>query len=224
MTYLQLVNRVLRRLREKTVSGVNDNDYATLVGDFVNDAKGQVEGAWNWKALRTEITFNTVAGTSDYDLGDGGVGSGETTEDSTLMLDHRGQAQVWNTTLKTQLSLYPLEYIRGLQRAVSPNSQPDSFAVISGATGLTLRIYPAPDAVYAMAATFVIPQAELTSNSTVLLVPSEPVWKLALALAAAERGTGLGEMPTALLDAADRALADAIVAEAEALELTAFPA
>ena len=45
MTYLQLVNRVLRKLREDEVTIVNENDYSKLVGDFVNDAVKCVEAA-----------------------------------------------------------------------------------------------------------------------------------------------------------------------------------
>ena len=53
MTYLNLVNNVLRRLREDEVSSVTDNTYSKMVGDFVNDAKKMVEDAWDWSALRT---------------------------------------------------------------------------------------------------------------------------------------------------------------------------
>ena len=38
-TYLVMVNHVLRRLREDEVTGVADNAYAKMVGDYVNDAK-----------------------------------------------------------------------------------------------------------------------------------------------------------------------------------------
>ena len=39
MTYLQLVNSVLRRLRENEVDTVAETSYSALIGDFVNDAK-----------------------------------------------------------------------------------------------------------------------------------------------------------------------------------------
>ena len=39
MTYLQLVNSVLRRLRENEVDTVPETSYSVLIGDFVNDAK-----------------------------------------------------------------------------------------------------------------------------------------------------------------------------------------
>lgn len=51
MTYLELVNDVLIRLREQTVSTVSLTTYSTLIGKFVNDAKRQIEDAYDWNAL-----------------------------------------------------------------------------------------------------------------------------------------------------------------------------
>jgi hypothetical protein len=42
-TRLQLVNAVLRRLREPEVDSVDENSYSKLIGDIVNDAKKLVE-------------------------------------------------------------------------------------------------------------------------------------------------------------------------------------
>ena len=39
MTYLNLVNGVLRRLREDEVSNVSESTYSKMVGDYVNDGK-----------------------------------------------------------------------------------------------------------------------------------------------------------------------------------------
>ena len=43
MMYLDLVNGVLKRLRESTVTTAPENDYSVLVGELVNDAKKQIE-------------------------------------------------------------------------------------------------------------------------------------------------------------------------------------
>ena len=51
MTYLQAVNKVLKRLRENTVSSVDETLYSRLVGEFVNDANRMVEDAWDWSEL-----------------------------------------------------------------------------------------------------------------------------------------------------------------------------
>ena len=48
MTYIELVNGVLRRLRENEVGVLASDEYATMIGDFVNDAKTFIENSWNW--------------------------------------------------------------------------------------------------------------------------------------------------------------------------------
>ena len=54
MTYLNLVNNVLRRLREDEVSSVTDNTYSKMVGDFVNDAKKMVAVSYTHLTLPTK--------------------------------------------------------------------------------------------------------------------------------------------------------------------------
>ena len=73
MTYLDLINNVLRRLREDQVETVNGTDYSSLVGDLVNDAKKVVENSFDWTALRDAITISTTSGTSEYSI----TGSGD---------------------------------------------------------------------------------------------------------------------------------------------------
>ena len=60
MTYLNLVNSVLRRLREEEVSSVQSSTYSKMAGDFVNDAKRIVEDSWDWSALRLVCTSDTA--------------------------------------------------------------------------------------------------------------------------------------------------------------------
>jgi len=66
MTYLELVNSVLRRLRENTVATVSQSAYSQLVGMYVNDSKRQVEDAWNWDALDDSLTVSVTAGVTVY--------------------------------------------------------------------------------------------------------------------------------------------------------------
>ena len=68
MTYLELVNDVLIRLRETTVSTVSETTYSALIGKFVNDAKRQIEDSYNWNCLTQTITVTTTSGTSSYAL------------------------------------------------------------------------------------------------------------------------------------------------------------
>ena len=56
MTYLNLVNNVLRRLREDEVTTVAANTYSKMASDFINDAKELVETAWDWSATETLLS------------------------------------------------------------------------------------------------------------------------------------------------------------------------
>ena len=73
MNYIQLVNSVLRRLRETEVSSVADNAYSKLIGEFVNDAKRQAEDAYPWNSLSETLTASTATDIFNYVL----VGSGQ---------------------------------------------------------------------------------------------------------------------------------------------------
>jgi hypothetical protein len=68
MTYLELVNDVLVRLRESTVSTVGETAYSALIGKFVNDGKRQIEDSYSWNVLSQTITVTTTSGTSSYAL------------------------------------------------------------------------------------------------------------------------------------------------------------
>src|SRR5574343_793437 len=70
MIYKDIVNTILRRLREDEVGTVNENAYSKLVGAFVNDAKKVVEDSWQWLPLQETVTITTEAGVSSYDLED----------------------------------------------------------------------------------------------------------------------------------------------------------
>ena len=61
MTFLNLMNNVLRRLREEEVSSVTESTFAKMTGDFINDAKHIVEESNDWSALRSTISISTTA-------------------------------------------------------------------------------------------------------------------------------------------------------------------
>ena len=73
MTYLELVNDVLVRLREPIVTTYSETTYSSLIAKFINDAKRQIEDAYAWNVLGTTITLSTVSGTYSYSL----TGSGQ---------------------------------------------------------------------------------------------------------------------------------------------------
>ena len=80
MTFRGLINEVLIRLREDTISSdwsgdINDSTtvsaYEKVIGALVNDAKRYVEQRHDWLNLRTTVDISTVNGTENYNLSSG---------------------------------------------------------------------------------------------------------------------------------------------------------
>ena len=203
MTYLQIINAVLRRLRETEVTDVDETDYSKLIGEYVNSVKKEVESAWDWNALRTTLTLNTVAGTFNYTL----VGSGSrfrlsdvVNDTSNYMMQPRS-AQWMNQrflTVDQQLSTPSFYSFNGV------DSNQDS----------AVDLYPIPDGVYTLRFNVTIPQDDLVANADTLLIPSEPVIQGTLARAISERGEDGGRLSNDQYLLYRSALADEIAIEA----------
>ena len=177
MTYLELVNDVLVRLREPVVTTFNETTYSTLIGKFVNDAKRQIEDAFAWNVLGQTITLSTTSGTYSYSL----TGSGQ-----------KFQVQdVINATSNVGMKNIDFVSMNRYQNFSTPiNGIPSNYAFdgvdINGDTKVTL--YPRPDGVYSIPFALTIPQATLTADSTVVKVPDTLVSQNAYARALVERG------------------------------------
>ena len=203
MTYLQIINAVLRRLRETEVTDVDETDYSKLIGEYVNSVKKEVESAWDWNALRTTLTLNTVASTFNYTL----IGSGSrfrvsdvVNDTSNYMIQPRS-AQWMNQrflTVDQQLSTPSFYSFNGV------DSNQDS----------AVDLYPIPDGVYTIRFNVTIPQDDLVSNADILLIPSEPVIQGTLARAISERGEDGGRLSNDQYLLYRSALADEIAIEA----------
>ena len=182
MTYLQLVNAVLRRLREDEVTTVNESDYSKLIGDFVNDAKRLVEDSWDWTALRATQTITTVVGTATYSLTDFGV---------------RGRVNsVHNETDNTIVRLESLARIREQNLGTNnANGTIVSYAIdgVDGSGDIKLRLYQTPNAVKTLTVYGVKRPADLSEDADELLIPSSPVVNWAYSYALRERGETGGD-------------------------------
>src|SRR6056297_2205853 len=146
-TYLSVVNFVLRRLREREVTSVNDNAYARLIGTFVNDAKREVEDAWNWTHLKTSIQVTTVPGSLRYELN----GSGQRFR---LIYDYAGRPSVFNDTEDTFLQKSPSSRWMSsqLNHDDVTENQPQWFE-FNGFTSdvdVVVDFYPIPDKAYSI--------------------------------------------------------------------------
>lgn len=66
MTFLEVVNKVLLRLRENQATSVADDEYSMLIGEFVNDAKQEAESLAMWGNQRQTVTTDSVADQNIY--------------------------------------------------------------------------------------------------------------------------------------------------------------
>jgi len=177
MTYLELVNDVLIRMREPTVTTVTLNSYSTLIGKFVNDAKRQIEDAFSWNVLGTTITVTTASSTASYAL----TGAGQKFQ----VMD------VINTTSNVGLTnISFVDMNRKLNFTPLVNSIPTEFAFdgVNASYDTKVNLYPIPNGVYTIKFALTVPQATLASDATVVLVPDVLVVQNAYARALVERG------------------------------------
>ncbi len=207
MTYLELINDVLIRLRETTISSINETTYSTLIGKFVNDAKRQVEDAFSWNVLGQTITVTTVASTAAYSL----TGAGQKFQ----VMD------VINTT--SNVGLINISFVdmnRKLNFTPLVNSLPTEFAFdgVDGNYDTKVNLYPIPDGVYTIKFSLTVPQATLASGSTVVLVPDVLVAQNAYARALIERGEDGGTSSSEAF-----LLYKAMLSDHIALESTRYP-
>lgn len=203
MNYLELVNDVLVRLRENEVTSVTDNKYSKLIGKYINDAKRQVEDAYNWDVLVDTITAQTAPAVFSYALT--GVGTRFKIMDVINDTSNNVVEYIDSKTLNKWMLL-----------GDAPSGAPSyyNFNGVDSNGDAMVDVFPKPDGIYDIRFNLFIPQTNLTSDADELLVPSEPVIFLAYAKALAERGEdgGLASSEAAALYKAS--LADFIAIEA----------
>ena len=208
-TYLDVVNNVLRRLREPTVTSVTDTDYSNLVGVWVNDSKREIEDAFDWNALSSTIVVSTVAGTRNYTL----TGSGQrfTTSD------------VLNDTSDYALQPANRDWINRMYYLGNANGGAPTYYCYNGVTAggdNKVDVYPLPDGIYSLRFELTIPTVDLVNDSDTLLVPSHLPSLLAYSRAIAERGEDSGITSSEAYLMYRLALADAIAIEKNRYEDT----
>ena len=212
MTYRELINSVLRRLRETTISSnwsgsiieaTAVNDYQKLIGDLVNEAKREVEDAWNWSILRASPTITTVADTQAYTL------TGTNERSRILMAQEQS-----NGTVLQEMSDPYLQFTKYPASSVQ-KTIPHYYSVTGISSGLVqVEFDPVPDAAYNITFRVVNPQDDFTSAATELKVPHMPVILGAWAMAISERGEDGGSMSDMVFGQYQNALADAIQIDA----------
>jgi hypothetical protein len=204
MTYLDIVNNILRRLRERTVSTVNETSYSALIAILVNDAKEEVENAWQWSALRTTLSATTTANTFNYELN----GS----RNRLTILDVVNDTSNFFMEYKTAHEMNDL-FLNSTPETGEPRYY--SFNGVSTADGDTLvDLYPIPNGAYNLRFNVVLRSTDLVNDSDDLLIPAQPVIQLAYAKAVEERGEDGGQTGLSAYLTAQRVASDAIALDA----------
>lgn len=186
LTFLQIINRILRRLRESEVASHDTTDYSNLIGRTVNDVKAEIENAFYWNALRDTYDVSTSDDVSSYTL----TGAGDC-----IILS------AWNTTAGTEIR-------RGTNRAFDKyffgsglNGQAKGAPYLYIPAGLdasydrNVDLWPVPNGVYALKFNVYTQQADLAANGDIPLVPQPLLIEETIARLLVERGDEAAPRP-----------------------------
>ena len=201
MTYLEIVNNVLRRLREPEVTNINNTEYSKLIATIVNDSKREIENAHSWNALRTMIPVATVAGVQGYTI----TGSGDRfTFDQCL-----DASNGWPITKA------PVAWVEQNTIVTPDQGQPDYFCFtgVDSSGDTKVKFFKIPSGVYTFNFYLYIPQVDLADGADVISVPGYLVAQNTYARAIAERGEDSGNLSSEAYALYQKALADAIAIE-----------
>jgi hypothetical protein len=207
MTFLQLINNVLIRLREVQVSTNNETTYSTLIGLFVNDAKRQIEDSFSWNVLGQTVTLTTSSSAHVYSM----TGAGQKFQ----VID------ALNTTSNVALqniTFVEMNRYQNLVPSITGVPQYYAFDGVDGNGDTKVVLYPRPDGVYSIPFSLTVPQAPLAADGTSVLVPDVLVVQNAYARALVERGEDGGLNSSEAYQLYRGMLADQI-----ALEGTRYP-
>lgn len=203
MTYLDMVNNVLSRLRERNVSTVAVNDYSKLIGTFINDAKREIENSWQWSVLRQQLSITTSTGVHTYELND--------TRNRIHTMD------VWNDTGDFFLRQKPRDWMFAkLNSAGAEQGQPTSYTYIEAAPDgdTQLQLWPVPDGSYDIIINAAVRELNMSLDSDFTLIPEQPILMLAYAKAIEERGEDAGVASGSAFQQAYKSLGDHVTMDA----------
>src|SRR5512137_1020532 len=208
-TYLSLVNDVLVRMRQPTVSTVNENTVSALVGKFVNDAKREGADAYDWVAFNRAITVATIANQYEgYSITGAGV--------RCKIMD------VINTS--RQYPLAPMDHATlDLEAYGTANPQKTTpfyyiFGGVDSNGDALVKFWPIPDATYTIRFSLIVPENDMVNDTDTTKLPKEPIVLGALARALVDRGEDGGLTSSEAFALAKKSLGDLI-----ALELARSP-
>lgn len=179
-TYVQIINRVLRRLREDEVSNYDDTVYSTLIGDFVNETISEMQEKVEWNALLDDHTVTLDGSTRVYAL-TSSTGSRDTNDQSRII-------RVFDDTNDWHLIQANYQWVT-TAKLDAPDPDNTSYYRSKGVDSTGRRqVEFYPDVAATVNVATYNPHSELSTSSAQVLLPSRIVMLGAYARAIHERG------------------------------------
>ena len=207
MTYRELINEILIRLREDIIltdwsGNINESttvtDYQKVIGAMINDSKRSVENYHDWLVLRETKNISTVSGTKNYNLASG---------QEFKILD------AINNDTGTQLAQVTRSYLNKTMYPTDPTGEPMyyGFNGSDATNNLKIDLSPIPTKAETISFDIIKAQDDLKTSTTVMKVPTKPVVLGAWARAISERGEDGGTQSSIAAEESSQALKQAIM-------------
>jgi hypothetical protein len=130
-----------------------------LLVQYLNEAKEEVEEAWEWQALRQTVTVTLAQGTAEYALTAAGAADVNTNDRSKLLYEagFHGSAResgsrgfgslpcVWDVTDQGEYRLSEVNWERMEQLHFTDDDDqqdPQYFAILNDGTNLKIKVWP----------------------------------------------------------------------------------
>jgi hypothetical protein len=210
MTYREVINEVLIRLRETPIASdwsgsINDSstvsDYNKVIGALVNDAKRSIESYHDWQILRETVNITTVADTKNYSLSSG---------QEFKIID------VINNATGNELVQVSRAYLNRERYPTASTGEPHyyGFNGADSSNNLKVDLSPTPNKAETISFDIVKYQDALTTASTVVKIPTKPLILGAYARALSERGEDGGTQSSIAAQEAASSISQAIMMDA----------
>lgn len=210
MTYREVINEVLIRLRETPIASdwsgsINDSstvsDYNKVIGALVNDAKRSIESYHDWQILRETVNITTVADTKNYSLSSG---------QEFKIID------VINNATGNELLQVSRAYLNRERYPTASTGEPHyyGFNGADSSNNLKVDLSPTPNKAETISFDMIKYQDVLTNASTVVKIPTKPLILGAYARALSERGEDGGTQSSIAAQEAASAISQAIMMDA----------
>lgn len=210
MTYREVINEVLIRLRETPIASdwsgsINNSstvsDYNKVIGALVNDAKRSIESYHDWQILRETVNITTVADTKNYSLSSG---------QEFKIID------VINNATGNELLQVSRAYLNRERYPTASTGEPHyyGFNGADSSNNLKVDLSPTPSKAETISFDIVKYQDALTTASTVVKIPTKPLILGAYARALSERGEDGGTQSSIAAQEAASAISQAIMMDA----------